>query len=79
MPPPVQRRALPCWLVQWGTQSMQKQALRYLRYRWPDPLPRTAMEAMAAGRPVVGYQTGGVPEMVVDGETGFLVEPGDVD
>lgn len=47
--------------------------------RWPDPLPRTVMEAMAAGRPVVGYRTGGVPEMIVDGETGLLVEPDDVD
>ncbi len=47
--------------------------------RWPDPLPRSVMEAMAAGKPVVAYRTGGVPEMVVDGETGFLVESGDVE
>jgi glycosyltransferase involved in cell wall biosynthesis len=46
---------------------------------WPDSLPRVVMEAMAAGRPVVAYRTGGVPEMVADGETGILVEPGDVD
>jgi glycosyltransferase involved in cell wall biosynthesis len=46
---------------------------------WPDPLPRSVMESMAAGRPVVAYRTGGVPEMVVDGETGFMVEPGDVE
>jgi glycosyltransferase involved in cell wall biosynthesis len=45
---------------------------------WPDPLPRSVMEAMAAGRPVVAYRTGGIPEMVVDGSTGFLVEPRDV-
>lgn len=45
---------------------------------WPDSLPRVVMEAMAAGRPVVATRTGGVPEMVVDRETGFLVEPGDV-
>lgn len=45
---------------------------------WPDPLPRSVMEAMAAGRPVVAYRTGGVPEMVADGTTGILVEPGDV-
>jgi glycosyltransferase involved in cell wall biosynthesis len=44
---------------------------------WPDPLPRTVMEAMAAGRPVVAYRSGGVPEMIADGETGFMVEPGD--
>lgn len=32
-------------------------------------------EAMAAGLPVVATRTGGVPEIVVDGETGTLVEP----
>ena len=45
---------------------------------WPDPLPRTVMEAMAAGRPVVATRVGGVPEMVVEGETGFMVESGDI-
>lgn len=45
---------------------------------WPDPLPRVVMESMAVGRPVVGYAGGGVPEMVVDGETGLLCTPGDV-
>ncbi|MCD4750112.1 MAG: glycosyltransferase family 4 protein [Thermoanaerobaculales bacterium] len=44
---------------------------------WPDPLPRVVMEAMAAERPVVAYSNGGVPEMVVDGATGFLLGPGD--
>jgi glycosyltransferase involved in cell wall biosynthesis len=46
---------------------------------WPDPLPRAVMEAMAAGLPVVAYANGGVPEMVVEGETGLLCRPGDVD
>lgn len=32
-------------------------------------------EAMAAGRPVIATRVGGVPEFVVDGETGLLVEP----
>jgi len=43
---------------------------------WPDSLPRVIMEAMAAARPVIATRTGGVPEMVVDGGTGFMVEPG---
>jgi glycosyltransferase involved in cell wall biosynthesis len=34
-------------------------------------------EAMAAGKPVIASRVGGVPECVVDGETGFLVAPGD--
>ena len=36
-----------------------------------------AMEAMAREKPVVGTRTGGVPEVVADGETGIIVEPGD--
>jgi glycosyltransferase involved in cell wall biosynthesis len=37
------------------------------------------MEALAVGTPVVASQTGGIPEIVDHGETGWLAEPGDVD
>jgi UDP-glucose:tetrahydrobiopterin glucosyltransferase len=37
-----------------------------------------AVEAMACGVPVVAYRRGGPSEIVVDGETGFLVEPDDI-
>jgi glycosyltransferase involved in cell wall biosynthesis len=41
--------------------------------------PVAAIEALAAGVPVVATRVGGTPAVVDDGETGFLVEPGDVE
>ncbi|PYK65225.1 MAG: hypothetical protein DME50_09350 [Verrucomicrobia bacterium] len=43
-----------------------------------DNLPTVIMEAMATGLPVVSTRIGGIPEMVVENETGFLVQPDDV-
>ncbi len=42
-----------------------------------DNLPTVIMEAMATRLPVVSTTIGGIPEMVVENETGFLVQPGD--
>jgi len=42
-----------------------------------DILPTVITEAMAAGLPVVSTRLAGIPEMVIDGKTGFLVAPGD--
>jgi N-acetyl-alpha-D-glucosaminyl L-malate synthase BshA len=39
----------------------------------------SALEALASGVPVIGAQAGGLPEVVIDGETGFLRSVGDVD
>jgi glycosyltransferase involved in cell wall biosynthesis len=41
--------------------------------------PVSAIEALAAGKPVVATRVGGVPDVVRDGVDGFLVEAGDVD
>lgn len=41
----------------------------------PDPLPTVVLEAMACGKPVVGYHHGGVCEMVKEGENGLLATP----
>ena len=40
----------------------------------PDPLPTVVLEAMGCGTTVVGYNHGGVTEMVINGETGLLAE-----
>ncbi|MBA2347916.1 MAG: glycosyltransferase family 4 protein [Solirubrobacterales bacterium] len=43
-----------------------------------EPTGMSIMEAMAFGLPVIGTRVGGIPEAVVDGETGLLVAVGDV-
>jgi glycosyltransferase involved in cell wall biosynthesis len=42
-----------------------------------EAAPMSALEAMAAARPVVSTRVGGVDELVIDGETGILVAPAD--
>jgi glycosyltransferase involved in cell wall biosynthesis len=48
-----------------------------LTSRW-EGMPHVLLEAMACSRPVVSTAVNGCPEVVADGETGFLVPPGDV-
>ncbi len=42
-----------------------------------DNLPNVVLEGMACGKAVVGFQTGGIPEMIEDSITGFLAKRGD--
>jgi glycosyltransferase involved in cell wall biosynthesis len=44
---------------------------------WTEALPLTLIEAMSLGKPVLSTAVGGVPEIVLDGETGLLVPPGE--
>ena len=41
-----------------------------------EGLPNVAMEAAAIGRPVIGSDVDGIPEVVIPGKTGFLFDPG---
>jgi glycosyltransferase involved in cell wall biosynthesis len=42
-----------------------------------EGLPLAAVEALAAARPIIATETGGTPEVVLDGQTGLLVQPND--
>jgi glycosyltransferase involved in cell wall biosynthesis len=44
---------------------------------WNEPFGMILTEAMTCGRPVISTRVGGIPEIVVHGETGLLVEPND--
>lgn len=44
---------------------------------WPEVCSRSGIEALSAGRPVVGSDAGGNREWLIDGETGYLVPPRD--
>jgi colanic acid/amylovoran biosynthesis glycosyltransferase len=44
-----------------------------------EGIPNVVIEALGHGRPVITSRVSGIPELVRDGETGLLIEPGDID
>jgi glycosyltransferase involved in cell wall biosynthesis len=46
--------------------------------KWEEPFGMVAAEAQAAGTPVIAYRRGALPQIIIDGQTGFLVPPDDV-
>ena len=47
--------------------------------QWEEPFGLVMIESMACGTPVVAFARGSVPEVIKDGETGFVVNPSDDD
>jgi glycosyltransferase involved in cell wall biosynthesis len=42
--------------------------------RWEEPFGMVMVEALACGTPVIAFPEGAAAELIIDGETGFLVE-----
>ena len=50
-----------------------------LPLQWPEPFGLVMAEANACGTPVVAFALGAASEVIADGQSGYLVDPGDVD
>ncbi|MDB9805163.1 glycosyltransferase family 4 protein [Porticoccaceae bacterium] len=51
----------------------------YILPSYHEGLPVSIIEAMSYGMPILSTSVGGIPEIVIDGENGRLVEPGNVE
>ncbi len=65
------------WLDEAGVRAALGAAHVLVMPSFAEGLPMVVMEAMAAARPVIATYIAGTPELVVDGETGWLVPAGD--
>ncbi len=59
-------------------QELGKCRALLMTHKWVEALGRVALEALACGVPVIAYRRGGPSEVVIDGQTGWLVEPDSV-
>lgn len=66
------------WLDEAGVRAELAGAHALVLPSFAEGLPMVVMEAMAAARPVLATAIAGVPELVVPGQTGWLVPAGDV-
>lgn len=65
------------WPHRLAIEALRRSLFTVAPSQWPEPFGLVALEAAAAGKPIVASDGGGLRDIVVDGETGFLVPPQD--
>lgn len=58
-------------------QVLSKAKALLFPIQWEEPFGLAMIEAMACGTPVIAFRRGSVPEIIVDGKTGYICDPGD--
>jgi len=66
------------WVEEHQKSELFARAKVFLLPSHSEGLPIAILEAMAHGIPVVSTEVGGIPDAVIEGATGFLIQPGDV-
>lgn len=61
------------------SEFLGKAKLTLLPIKWSEPFGMTIIESMACGTPVIAFAQGSIPEIIKDGETGFIVNSSDRD
>ena len=67
------------WLDEAGVRQELRDATALVMPSFAEGLPMVIMEAMASARPVIATYVAGIPELVLPGQTGWLVPAGDAD
>jgi glycosyltransferase involved in cell wall biosynthesis len=75
----IDRITFPGWVDEAGVDAVLRGADLLVLPSRAENQPVAILEAMARGLPVVATRIGGIPQQVLDGETGLLVEPDDAE
>lgn len=67
------------WPHRLAIEALRRSLFTVAPSLWPEPFGIVALEAAAAGKPVVASDIGGLRDIVADGETGLMVQPDDRD
>jgi glycosyltransferase involved in cell wall biosynthesis len=65
------------WPHRLAIEALRRSLFTVAPSQWPEPFGLVALETAAAGKPIVASDSGGLRDIVADGETGFLVPPED--